>query len=148
QGLILRHHDNDAFREAIARLTPDETPSPLHEDGPFAAGLHGLSEMFVDTFLALIDAGIVTREVDGALLHGAFFLGPRDFYRRLREMPEEQRAKLRMTAVSFTNELYGDEQKKRPSRVGARFINSGMIGTLLGAVVSDGLEGGQVVSGV
>src|ERR1700716_2083428 len=63
-------------------------------------------------------------------------------------MPEDERAKLRMTAVSFVNELYGDEAAKRRARVKARFINNAMMATLLGAVVSDALENGQVVSGV
>jgi len=50
--------------------------------------------------------------------------------------------------VSFTNELYGDEDIKRRDRVDARFINNAMMATLMGAAVSDGLEDGQVVSGV
>ena len=70
------------------------------------------------------------------------------FYRRLREMAPEKLAKLRMSAVSFTNELYGDQQAKTRARAGARFINNAMMATLLGALVSDGLEDGRVVSGV
>jgi hypothetical protein len=50
--------------------------------------------------------------------------------------------------VSFTNEIFGDEARKRAARVDARFINSAMMVTLLGAAVSDGLDDGQVVSGV
>jgi hypothetical protein len=50
--------------------------------------------------------------------------------------------------VSFTNELYGDEDAKRRARVDARFVNNAMMATLMGAVISDGLEDGQVVSGV
>jgi hypothetical protein len=50
--------------------------------------------------------------------------------------------------ISFTNELYGDEEKKRAARVDARFVNNAMMATLLGAAVSDGLEGGRVISGV
>jgi Acetyl-CoA hydrolase/transferase C-terminal domain len=53
-----------------------------------------------------------------------------------------------MTAISFTNELYGGEEAKRHARVKARFINNIMMATLLGAAVSDGLEDGRVVSGV
>ena len=34
------------------------------------------------------------------------------------------------------------------ARVDARFVNNAMMATLLGAVVSDGLEDGRVVSGV
>jgi hypothetical protein len=53
-----------------------------------------------------------------------------------------------MMPVSFTNELYGDEDAKRRARVDARFVNNTMMATLLGAAISDGLEGGKVVSGV
>ena len=148
QALILRHKDNAAFREAVSRLTGGAPPLALEQHEPFAQGLYGVSEMFVDGFLELIDAGILTREVDGALLHAAFFLGPKSFYRRLREMAPERLAKLRMSAVSFTNELYGDQEAKTRARVKGRFINSAMMATLLGALVSDGLEDGRVVSGV
>ena len=104
--------------------------------------------MFFEAFLELIDADIIRREVDGALLHAAFFLGPKAFYRRLREMPPEQLARIQMKAVSFTNEIYDEEAAKRVARRNARFVNNAMMATLLGGVVSDGLEDGRVVSGV
>ena len=104
--------------------------------------------MLFEAFLGLIDAGILKREVDGVVLHGAFFLGPKSFYRALREMTPEQIARIQMMPVSFTNELYGDEDAKRRARVDARFVNNAMMATLMGAAVSDGLEDGQVVSGV
>lgn len=146
-ALILRHNRNAAYRQTLDRLIP-EPNTGLRDDAPFDTGLYGNSEMLVDAFLALIDAGVLKREVDGALVHAAFFLGPRDFYRRLREMPEKDRAKIAMTSVSYTNELYGDEAAKRAARVGARFVNNAMMASLMGAVVSDGLEDGRVVSGV
>ena len=148
RALILRHRENEAFRAAVSRLTNGVAPLAIEHDGLFEHGLYGLSEIFVDGFLQLMDAGILKREVDGALLHAAFFLGPKSFYQRLREMPPEILAKLRMTAVSFTNELYGDQTAKTRARAKSRFINSAMMATLLGAVVSDGLEDGRVVSGV
>jgi acyl-CoA hydrolase len=101
-----------------------------------------------EAFIGLIDAGILKRAVDGVVLHGAFFLGPKSFYRALREMPPELIARIQMMPVSFTNALYGDEDQKRRARVDARFVNVTMIATLLGAAVSDGLDDGQVVSGV
>ncbi len=74
--------------------------------------------MLFEAFLGLIEAGILKREVDGVLLHGAFFLGPKSFYRALREMAPGQIARIQMMPVSFTNELYGDEdcQAARPRR--------------------------------
>jgi acyl-CoA hydrolase len=149
QALILRHRRNADFGAVIARLDPAGTmPAELRQDTPFDVGLHGVSEMFVDGFLDLIAAGVLKREVGGVLLQAGFFLGSRAFYRALREMPQVQRAKLRMTAISFVNELYGEEAAKRRARVKARFINNAMMATLLGAVVSDGFENGEVLSGV
>jgi hypothetical protein len=148
QGLILRHRDNAQFRATMKRLTPATDRLPALETGPFEKGLYGVSEMLFEAFLGLIEAGIVKREVDGVVLHGAFFLGPKSFYRTLREMPPDQLARIQMMPVSFTNELYGDEDSKRHARVDARFVNNAMMATLMGAVISDGLEDGQVVSGV
>ncbi|WP_298104173.1 acetyl-CoA hydrolase/transferase C-terminal domain-containing protein [Bradyrhizobium sp.] len=145
QGLILRHRDSAQFAATMKRLAPATPPS---ETSSFEKGLYGVSEMIFEAFLGLIDAGIIKREVDDVLLHGAFFLGPKSFYRALRSMTPEQIARIQMTAVSFTNELYGDEDRKRHARVDARFVNNAMIVTLLGAAISDGLDNGQVVSGV
>ncbi len=147
QGLIVRHRDNTRFHEIMKRLAPD-VPVAAETTGSFEKGLYGVSEMLFEAFIALIDAGILKREVDGVLLHGAFFLGPKSFYRALREMTPAQLARIQMMPVSFTNELYGDEDLKRRARVDARFVNNAMMATLMGAAISDGLENGQVVSGV
>jgi len=86
---------------------------------------------------------------DGALLHGAFILGPRAFYEELRAMPDAERALFQMMPVSFTNELLGpDWELKIAHRRDARYINSTMMATLGGAAISDGLADGRVVSGV
>ena len=149
QALILRHKHNAEFRDLLARLDFAATaPVGLIEDRPFQTGLHGASEMFVEGFLDLYRAGILRREVDGSVLQAAFFAGSRAFTRALREMPAPEREKFRMTAVSYVNELYGDEAAKRRDRVKGRFVNNAMMATLLGAVISDGLENGRVVSGV
>ena len=149
QGLIVRHRDNAQFHAIMKRLAPGGgAASAVLETGSFEKGLYGVSEMLFEAFLGLIDAGILKREVDGVVLHGAFFLGPKSFYRALREMTPDQIARIQMMPVSFTNELYGDEDAKRRARVDARFVNNAMMATLMGAVISDGLEDGQVVSGV
>lgn len=84
----------------------------------------------------------------GIFMTGGFFLGPRDFYERLRTMPPQELAKVDMTRIDFINQLYGDDALKRAQRRKARFINTTMVVTLLGAAASDALESGQVVSGV
>jgi hypothetical protein len=145
QSLIVRDRNNADFRTAVNNLAPGE---PARALAPFKEGLNGLSEMFFEAFLGLIEAGIVRREVDGAWLHAAFFLGPKSFYRALREMPQDRLERIQMMPVSFTNELYGDEAAKRIGRPKARFVNNAMMVTLLGDAISDGLSNGQMVSGV
>lgn len=143
QGLIVRHRDPAGFRDTVQRLGA----APQHAE-PLEKGLYAATEMFVDCLLDLWKAGVLKREVDGAVLHGGFFLGPRAFYEGLRALSPTDRAKFQMQAISGINELYGDEAAKRAARVDARFINTAMMVTLLGAAISDGLEDGRVVSGV
>jgi hypothetical protein len=46
------------------------------------------------------------------------------------------------------NTIHGAESLNRLQRRDARFVNTAMMVTLLGAAISDGLENGQVISGV
>lgn len=172
-ALLARQADNDTYRACLAELDGISTWKPLIEaEGgvmPFATGLYGCSEMLVNGLLVLLEAGIIRRKVyadielqqmandgvldesvygDGVLIHGGFFLGPRSFYDRLREFAPTQIAHINMTAISYINELYGNETLKRLQRRDARFINSCFTVTLLGAAVSDQLADGRVVSGV
>ena len=89
-----------------------------------------------------------SRLLHGIFMTGGFFLGPRDFYERLRTMPAQDLAKIDMTHIDFINQLYGNDALKRAQRRKARFMNTTMVVTLLGAAASDALESGQVVSGV
>lgn len=83
----------------------------------------------------------------GVIMHGAFFLGPRDFYEALRDMPREKAERIAMDSVRRINRI-DDPSLQVLQRRYARFMNTGMMVTLGGAVVSDGLENGEVVSGV
>src|SRR5262245_22863500 len=154
-AMTLRHRANADWRRALAdvNLLPrfETALRDMGGDAPFSEGLYAVSELFVDGFLDLYREGILKRRVepDGALLHGGFMLGPRAFYEKLREMPDEERALFRMMPVSFTNELLGpDWEQKVAQRRDPRFVNSAMMATLGGALVSDGLADGRVVSGV
>jgi acyl-CoA hydrolase len=149
-ALILRHTRNGDFRALLGKLGA-RLPADA-ELAPFTTGLYGCTEMLVDGFLALMRAGILRRRVaaaDGreAILHAGFFVGNQAFYRELREMPREAIELIAMTAISFTNTLDGDAAAKRAQRAHARFVNTAMVATLLGAVSSDQLEDGRVVSG-
>jgi acyl-CoA hydrolase len=89
-----------------------------------------------------------TRMRHGIVIHGGFFLGPRSFYAALREMSESERLRFCMTGVDKVNQLDRNPRLYRIQRRHARFINTGIMATLGGAVVSDGLDNGQVISGV
>ncbi|MCQ0091596.1 hypothetical protein FGD77_07810 [Roseovarius sp. M141] len=119
-----------------------------NEVGPFKVGLYAVTEMLVGGLIALFEAGILRREVEGAVIHAGFFVETRDMYQRLRDMPPAQRAKIAMMPVSYTNALYGDEAAKRAARVHARFVNGAMQASVLGDIMSDSARPGQVVSGV
>jgi len=243
QSLIVRDRHAVEYEHIMASLCPAGLAGRAL--GRFERGLYGCSEMFVNGFLKLIEAGIVRREVfddtvlqdllnsgrvadetvtpqtlqalleagrvssplsdadlsflcrfgifqpgvrrdgrhlaladvrvlndlddthsfdivcehllgrrlkHGVVMTGGFFLGPQDFYECLRSMPPGELAKIDMTRIDFINQLYsrhvGESELKRAQRYKASFMNTTMMVTLLGAAISDGLESGQVVSGV
>lgn len=105
-----------------------------------------------EAFAAVARHMLGTRLAGGIFMTGGFFVGPQDFYERLRTMPPQELAKIDMTRIDFINQLYGTQagsgDLKRAQRRKARFMNTTMMVTALGAAVSDALESGQVVSGV
>ncbi|MDQ3289641.1 MAG: acetyl-CoA hydrolase [Pseudomonadota bacterium] len=171
-ALALRHTDNANYRRVLAAL--GSPAAVLATVGPFEEGLYGCSEMLNEGFRRLVEVGVIRRKVvedeglmrrlndgtatdadhalverDGQFLHGAFYLGSHDFYDWLRTMPTDVRRGIGMTRVSAVNELYGgNETLERLQRRDARFFNSAMMATALGAAVSDALADGRVVSGV
>lgn len=98
--------------------------------------------------------GALLRQVEGRdlrqgrVLHGGFYLGPRDFYDKLRALDARGHAEICMTGVARTNQLLLDYPLYSAQRRDARFINTGMMVTLTGAVASDALEDGTAISGV
>ena len=148
--------------------------APVAPLGPFGVGLFGCSEMLNEGFRRLVEVGVIKRKVvddldfmrrlhegradaadherlerEGEYLQGGFYLGSQDFYDWLRDMPESERRGISMRRISEVNELYGgNETLERLQRRDARFFNSCMMATALGAAVSDTLDDGRVVSGV
>ena len=149
-----RHVDNAAFAQAAAALGNDRDEELVVREGGldrFHSGLFASTEMFTWGLMTLFRAGVIRRRADGTdgpVLQAAFFLGPREFYRELNALSDEERSKLFMTSVARVNDLFGEESAARRQRVDARFINICMMVTLSGAAVSDGLADGRVVSGV
>jgi acyl-CoA hydrolase len=169
--LKLRHERNDTYRELLSdTLVLDRFGEVIESVGgtaPFDAGLYAATEMLVHGFLELQRCGVLKRRVhsDPAVqrllnagvdsdvtgthvAHACFFLGPRNFYDTLRRMDRSERQQIGMTGIAFVNQLYGQEELKRLQRKDARFVNTGLIVTLSGAVNSDALEDGRVLSGV
>ncbi len=177
-ALILRHTRNNEYLALLDALSPGlNSRSLVTEAGgtaPFVAGLYGASEMVNDGFMHLQKAGILHRRVvddydvmrrvnagtqtaddtlhlthEGHWLDGGFYLGTQDLYRWLADLPPELKRGVGMTRISHINELYGgNEALERLQRRDARFFNTCMMMTALGAAASDGLESGKVVSGV
>lgn len=177
-ALVLRHLDNEKYREVLRALDPElaHHPAVIASGGmdPFAIGLYGCSEMVNEGFKRLVEAGVIRRKVvddealmtrivqgtanlgdlarlerDGEYLHGAFYLGSSAFYDWLRHLPDDQRRSIGMRRISEINQLYGGhESLERLQRRGSRFFNTCMMATALGDAVSDGLEDGRIVSGV
>ena len=100
------------------------------------------------SYAAVIAHGLGDHLKGGILMHGGFFMGPQSFYEALRTLPEAESRQICMTTVKKVNHLYGNEELAILQRRDARFINTTIMVTLLGAAVSDGLENGQVISGV
>ncbi|MBS0569642.1 MAG: acetyl-CoA hydrolase [Proteobacteria bacterium] len=172
-ALRLRHAHNPDFRGALDALGTLDARLVDRCGGiaAFARGLYGASEMVMDGFMHLARDGILKRRVyddidvekalatgrdvdvarrtDGRYLRGAFYLGSKDFYAWLRALRGADFDGLSMTRVSDINQLYGGrETLDALQRRDARFFNTCMMATLLGAAVSDTLDNGQVVSGV
>jgi acyl-CoA hydrolase len=177
-ALVLRHTDNATYRRVLQALDPEIERHPaVVASGsldPLTEGLYGCSEMINEGFKRLVETGVMRRKVmekqalmqrlvdgdaseldrdllerDGQFLHGAFYLGSPDFYDWLRNLDDDTRRGIGMRRVSEVNELYGgNETLERLQRRHARFFNTCMMATVLGAAVSDALEDGRVVSGV
>ncbi len=144
-GLILRHKNSASYTKIQKKL---RVIKPNVE--PFSVGLSALTEMLVDGYLELYDAGILQRNIgdQNYVAHAGFFIGSNDFYERLRQMPNAKRKRFSMRSVNEINQLYGDEEKRRLERRNACFVNVCMKATILGETISDSLSDGTTVSGV
>jgi acyl-CoA hydrolase len=168
-ALRLRQRDNAAYTSVLDALGADAHAEGIGGRDAFSRGLYVASELISNPLFTLFEDGIVRRRVyedvelqqrieehpeeaaahaGGTVLQGAFFVGPGDFYQRLRDLPEDQRALIDMTSVAEVNRIYTHYRLERAQRRHPRFINITMKATLLGAAVSDQVGDGQVVSGV
>ncbi|MEO7068209.1 MAG: acetyl-CoA hydrolase/transferase C-terminal domain-containing protein [Rhodanobacter sp.] len=172
-GLLLRQRENTLWRRTLVQLDPlgrtHKLAGWIGGLAPFDTGLYGASEMVMDGFMHLQQGGILKRRSWGNLameraaatgrlntaapgghyLHGAFFLGTQKLYDWLAATEASDPDGIEMGPVSNVNQLYGSHQALAVlQRRGARFFNTCMKATLLGAAVSDTLQDGTVISGV
>lgn len=84
----------------------------------------------------------------GVIAHAGFFIGSTDLYRELRSLPKPEIQLFNMTRIARTNALTWAPELLTLQRQDARLINSAMMITMSGAIVSDGLKDWQEVSGV
>lgn len=156
-SLILRQKKNDLYKN-LARKWWSERGSDSRFEflqwDTFEHGLYGTSELIFDGFMHLRRNDVLKRLVSDKggpelFLNGAFYLGSKEFYQWLRDLPPQERSRIAMSPVSKINDLYDEnEMALRRQRKNARFFNSAMGITLLGETISDTLPTGQVVSGV
>jgi hypothetical protein len=138
--------DDLAFLQRFGVLRPEVK---LEGDALVCGDVRCTSRLFDEAALEAVGQHMLgTRLLGGVFMTGGFFVGPQDFYERLRTMPAQELAKIDMTRIDFINQLYGDDELKRAQRRRARFMNTTMMVTALGAAVSDALDTGEVVSGV
>lgn len=176
-ALVLRHTDNQLYREIIQVLDPDVMSSQLVRDSggyePFEIGVYGCSEMVNEGFKALVEHGIMKRrvvddlalmrklnsgelsadeneviETEGKYLRGGFYLGSPEFYQWIGEQGAQENT-LEMDRIGRINSVTGpDYELEVQQRRHARFMNICMMATPLGGAASETLPDGRVVSGV
>ena len=100
------------------------------------------------SMLIIFDKCLGKQLKTGKILHGGFFLGNGDFYQALRDLSPEELQLFDMTSIIRTNSLHWNYELLQLQRKNARLINSAMMVTLGGGVVSDGLKDLQEFSGV
>ena len=144
QALILRHRNNDDFRELVvaarsARAAPLGTAPRARHSTPASTAAARCSSRVSSISCA---AGILKREVDGARAACGIL-------RRLARILPGAAGDAGGRAAPIADDgdllrqraLWRRGAAKRRARVKARFINNAMMATLLGAVVSDALGG-------
>jgi acyl-CoA hydrolase len=172
-ALKLRQERNEMYRSVLSDVgvlaQSGNVVERLGGIGRFEQGIYAATEMLVPGFLELYRCGVLRRRVAADVAvqkrldtgsaasedltgthvaHACFFLGPQCFYDAFRTMERHEREQFCMTGIGFVNQLHGQEELKRLQRKHARFVNTGLIVTLSGAVNSDALEDGRVISGV
>ncbi|MHB1948009.1 MAG: acetyl-CoA hydrolase/transferase C-terminal domain-containing protein [Gammaproteobacteria bacterium] len=89
-----------------------------------------------------------TQLKSGKIIHAGFFIGSNEFYDTLRQLPLPELQQIEMTTIARTNELSWAPELLTLQRQHMRFVNTAMMVTLGGGLISDGLKNLQEVSGI
>lgn len=84
----------------------------------------------------------------GKIIHAGFFLGSNYLYSQLNSLTPDELKLIDMTSIARTNKLTWDPALLALQRNNARFVNSCLMLTLSGLVVSDGINNNIEFSGV
>lgn len=151
-ALILRHKENTIYADILKQLNVSkkfgEIILKIGALDIFDIGLYASTEMFSDEYMQLYKAGILKKRVSGKIIHAGFFFGSVDFYHQLRNLSHKELQTIEMTSISRTNSLLWNPKLLQQQRQHARFVNSSLMVTLLGGIISDGLKDYQEISGV
>ncbi len=96
----------------------------------------------------IIDKCLGKNLKSGKIAHAGFFLGSIDLYRQLHNLSPTELQLIDMTSVARTNSLSWFPELLKLQRQQARLINSTMMVTLSGVIISDGLKDWREISGV
>ena len=84
----------------------------------------------------------------GAVMHAGFFFGSNALYEAMRNLPSPGPARHPHDRHLLSQRALRGRRAEAGAALHARFINSAMMVTLLGAIVCDQLEDGRAVSGI
>jgi acyl-CoA hydrolase len=116
----------------------------------FADGTRIENDLDDPDSLEILDRRVRGRRLrGGCYLQGGFCLGSSVFYKWLANLEGDDYLGLEMSRISEVNLLHrGEETLAAAQRRRARFFNTCMIATALGASAADAIEDGRIVSGV
>jgi acyl-CoA hydrolase len=149
-GVFSNRPDRTELSRMIALGILDE--DAVLKDGclVFADGTRVENDLDDPDSLEILDRRVRGRRLrGGCYLQGGFCLGSSVFYDWLANLEGEDYSGLEMSRISEVNLLHrGEETLAAAQRRRARFFNTCMIATALGASAADAVEDGRIVSGV
>jgi hypothetical protein len=84
----------------------------------------------------------------GKCMQAGFFIGSGDFYQQLHQLSKSQLQQIEMTSIAITNSLTENPTLYKLQRQNARFVNSAIMISLGGEIITDTLKDLRELSGV